>query len=272
MSRKVVRKTRTSVEAEQKQIKSSAKFDKTLRFNLTPKTQGQEQLIKALESAAMVIAEGCAGTGKTYVSCAHASKRLINNDISKIILIRAYQPLAGRTIGFIPGTLEEKLYPYYLQMIEYLEDFLGKENVALWLKSGKIEICSLETVRGRSWHNAAVIVDESQNLFKEEVEALTTRLGDNCQMIFCGDDSGTQTDVKGENGLTYLKRIIQKYNIEDSQSVIFYPADIIRSNIVKQFVLAYHSEYLNKGKKTRIAKSTKTLNEDKPLQSGSIEK
>lgn len=257
-SKKVVRKTRSATEAVEKQQKSSNKFEKSLRFTIVPKTQGQVNLTEALKNNAMVIAEGVAGTGKTFVACGHAASRLINNDVSKIILIRAYQPLAKRTIGFIPGTLEEKLLPYYIQMIEYLEDFLGKENVALWLKSGKIEICSLETVRGRSWQNSVIIVDESQNLFCEEVEALTTRLGENCQMIFCGDDSGTQTDVTGKNGLSYLKEIVKKHNISDCACICFKPEDIVRSGIVKQFVLAYLAEAENKGKKTRIAKSTKT--------------
>ena len=109
-------------------------------------------------------------THNTYLACHHAAKQVYTGRTKQIILIRAYQPLAGRSIGFLPGELEEKLFPYYAQMISYLKDLLTPARVDIWLKSGVIEICSLETIRGRSWDYATIIVDEC---FDPSTEVLT---------------------------------------------------------------------------------------------------
>lgn len=184
-------------------------------------------------------------THNTFIACWHASKRLHYGDVKKIVLIRAYQPLAGRSIGFLPGELEDKLRPYYQQMLDYFEDFLGPSTVEIALKNKTIEICSLETIRGRSWEDTIVIVDESQSLFIPEVQALVTRMGENSQLIFCGDDSGVQTDVKvGMDGLNYLKEVIKKYNIADTAFVKFTRDDIVRSGLTKEFVIAFEEEMI----------------------------
>lgn len=220
------------------------KFVRTQFPTLTPKNEKQKKLFDDLKYSSVIVAHGSAGTGKTIVACYHAARKLHFGDIKKIILIRAYQPLAGRTTGFLPGTIEEKLQPYYRQMLDYFEDCLGKATVEIALKSGTIEICSLETIRGRSWSDAIVIVDEGQNLYVQEVQALMTRVGENCQMIICGDDSGVQTDIrKGIDGLTYLKKLAERYVIDDCSFTEFKPEDCLRSGITKQFVLAFEAEY-----------------------------
>ena len=210
---------------------------------LLPKNDNQAKLMEGLKYNTLVVAAGSAGTGKTYICCAHAAKKLHYKDIEKIVLIRAYQPLAGRSIGFLPGTLEEKLIPYYQQMLDYLEEFLGKGSLEIALKNKTVEICSLETIRGRSWDNTIILTDEAQGMYVQEIQALTTRIGENTQMIICGDNSGVQTDVvKGTDGLTYLEKLCSKYNISDSCFVKFTPDDIVRSGITKEFVLAYEAE------------------------------
>jgi phosphate starvation-inducible protein PhoH and related proteins len=210
---------------------------------LLPKNENQTKLLEALKYNTLVVAQGSAGTGKTLLACWHAAKKLNYADVKKIVLIRAYQPLAGRTIGFLPGTAEEKLHPYYQQMLDYLTDYLGKASVEIHLKNKTIEICSLETIRGRSWDNTIVIVDEAQNLFVPEVQALCTRLGENSQMILCGDNSGIQTDVRNTtDGLTYLGALVSKYTISDTAFVTFGTEDIVRSGITKEFVVAFQSE------------------------------
>lgn len=219
------------------------KFQRQGFYPLTPKTDNQSKLMEALRYNTLVAAVGCAGTGKTMLTCYHAAKSLYEKKIHKIVLLRAYQPLAGRTIGFMPGTAEEKLKPYYQQMLDYFEDFLGKGVVDIAIKHGTIEMCSLETVRGRSWENACIIVDESQNLFVPEVQALVTRVGQGSQIIFCGDNSGLQSDVvNGLDGLTYLDRLIEKYNISDTAYVEFTRDDICRSDLTKEFVIAFEEE------------------------------
>ena len=239
----------------QDQLIKKEKFARQEFPALTPRNPNQKALVDALKFSTLIIAEGSAGTGKTMLSCWHASKKLHYNDIRKIVLIRPYQALAGRTIGFMPGTAEEKLKPYYQQMLDYLEDFLGKGTVDIHLKQGTIEMCSLETIRGRSWDDAIIIVDESQNLFVPEIQALTTRLGENSQMIFCGDNSGLQTDVKnGLDGLSYLHKMIEKYNIPDTSSICFTREDICRSDITKNFVIAFEEELIAETNGTAIIK------------------
>lgn len=210
---------------------------------LAPLNANQSKLFEALKYNTLVVAQGSAGTGKTIVACWHAARKLFHKDIKKIVLIRAYQPLAGRSIGFLPGSLEEKLTPFYQQMLDYLEDFLGKGAVEVALKNKDIEICSLETIRGRSWDDSIIIVDEGQSLYVPEVQALVTRIGNNSQMIICGDNSGLQSDVKGVmDGLTYLNKLIEKYEIEDTSFVTFGVDDIVRSGITKEFVIALERE------------------------------
>lgn len=220
------------------------KFTRQPFPSLLPRNDKQKQLLEAFKYSTVVVAKGSAGTGKTILACYYAARKLHYNDIKKIVLIRAYQPLAGRSIGFLPGTAEEKLIPYYQQLLDYFEDCMGKGVVDTNVKAKSIEICSLETIRGRSWQNCIVIVDEAQNLYPEEVQALMTRIGEDCQMIICGDDSGIQSDVKKrKDGLTYLYEIVSKYNISDVSFVNFAPEDIVRSGITKEFVLAFEAEY-----------------------------
>lgn len=210
---------------------------------LLPKTEAQKEMLDSLKYASLVVVNGVAGTGKSFIACHHAAKKLHNKDVKKVILIRAYQPLAGRSIGFLPGDLKEKLLPYYQQLIDYFEDFMGKGATEIALKNDVIEICSLETIRGRSWDSSIIIVDEAQSLVVAEVQALVTRLGEGSQMILCGDASGQQSDIKnGMNGLTYLERLVQKYNIEDAEFVMFTREDIVRSGLTKAFVIAFEDE------------------------------
>lgn len=227
------------------------KFQRTPFPNLQPLNDKQSKLLEALKYNTLIVASGSAGTGKTLIACWHAARRLKLGDIHKVVLIRAYQPLAGRSIGFLPGDANEKLLPFYQQMIDYFEDYLTKNDTEIHLKNKTIEICSLETIRGRSWDNSIIIVDESQSLFVPEVQALVTRVGNNSQIIFCGDDSGIQTDVKnGMDGLTYLKKLVDKYGISDTAFIQFTRDEIVRSGLTKEFVIAFEEEMLadTKGK------------------------
>jgi len=226
---------------EQRVLKE--KFVRKEFYPLLPKNANQVDFLDALKYNAIVVAAGCAGTGKTMLACWHAAKKLHYGDIKKVVLIRAYQPLAGRSIGFLPGNLEEKLMPYYQQMVDYFVDFLGKASTDIHVKQGTIEICSLETIRGRSWEDTIVIVDESQSLFVPEVQALVTRIGERSQMILCGDNSGVQTDVRnGTDGLTYLEQLVRRYYIPDVSFIRFGIDDIVRSGVTKEFVIAFEHE------------------------------
>lgn len=140
----------------QEQRVKKEKFQRQVFPDLQPLNQHQGDFIDALRYDTVIIGEGSAGVGKTMLACWWASKKLFYGDAKKVVLLRAYQPLAGRSIGLLPGTAEEKLMPYYQQMINYFEDFLGVAQTEIALKAGNISICSLETIRGRSWDNAII--------------------------------------------------------------------------------------------------------------------
>jgi len=235
------------------QIVQKEKFTRTNFPQLLPKNENQRLLLDAFKYDRLVVAQGSAGTGKSILSVWHAAKKLHAKQVKKVILIRAYQPLAGRTIGMLPGTASEKLLPFYQQLVDYFEDFLGKATTDIHLKNGTIEICSLETIRGRSWDDSIIIIDEAQSLFVPEVQALVTRVGENSQIIFCGDDTGMQTDVRnGMNGLTYLRKLTEKYKISETSFINFTRDDICRSGLTKEFVIAFEEEMLQDIKGTAI--------------------
>lgn len=212
---------------------------------LTPMNDKQEDFLEAMKSETLVVGCGSSGTGKTLLACYHAAKQLHYGRVKKVVLIRAYQPLAGRTIGMLPGSALDKLLPFYQQMIDYMEDYLGKASTEIHIKNGTIEICSLETIRGRSWNNCCVVTDESQNLFVPEIQALVTRLGEGSQLILCGDNSGIQTDVRGSmDGLTYLYKLVDKYNIQDTSFTEFTRNEVVRSGLTKSFVCAFEDELI----------------------------
>lgn len=237
----------------QEQRVQKEKFARVQFPALLPMNEKQTELLEALKYNSLVVAKGSAGTGKTLLACWHSAKKLHYGDVKKVVLIRAYQPLAGRSIGFLPGTAEEKLIPFYQQMLDYFEDYLGKASTEIHVKNKTIEICSLETIRGRSWNDSIIIVDESQNLYVPEVQALVTRVGTNSQIIFCGDNSEMQTDVKnGMTGLLYLEEIIKKYNISDTASTTFTRDEIVRSGLTKEFVIAFEEEIIEDSKGNAI--------------------
>lgn len=229
----------------QEQFVKKEKFQRQQFPTLLPKNDNQAKMLEAMKYSTLVISQGSSGVGKTLLACWHAAKRLHYGDVKKVVLIRAYQPLAGRTIGFRPGTVEEKLIGFYRQMLDYFEDYLGKATTEIHLKQGTIELASLEEIRGRSWNDTILVVDESQNLFVPEVQALSTRIGDNSQMIFCGDNSGIQTDIRnGMDGLTYLQKLVSKYSIPDVAFINFTRDDICRSDITREFVIAFEEELI----------------------------
>lgn len=265
------RSQKTQVRKDRSQPLDRTQNTRALQLpQINPKTENQKEFVKALKTNQLVIGAGSAGTGKTMLSIYHAACQLHYGAVKKIVLLRAYQPLAGRSIGFLPGTAEEKLIPYYRQMLDYLEDFLGKAAVEIHMKRGSIEICSLETIRGRSWDYCTVVTDESQNLYAEEIQALTTRIGEGSQLILIGDDSGIQTDIRNKkDGLSYLLGIVQKYDIQDVGLVRFGYDDILRSDITRDFVIAFDSELqIEKQSKSQVSQnSTKTRTKKSALTS-----
>jgi phosphate starvation-inducible protein PhoH and related proteins len=207
---------------------------------LIPKNDRQGDYIRAINNNQQVIVLGPSGTGKTYIAATAAANAYAVRSIDKIIITRPNVSV-GKDLGYLPGTLEEKYAPWVLPVFEVLEQQLGKGVVETGVKNGNIEMAPLSTMRGRSFSNAFVIVDEAQNLTIHEVKMLLTRIGENCKIIVNGDLR--QSDIKEQSGLSKIMHLAKKYNM-DIPVVEFTVDDIVRSAICKAWVVAFLEEGL----------------------------
>ena len=214
---------------EQRQIRPA--------FNLVPKTDKQSELMYAIENNELICAIGCAGTGKTYVTAMMAAKYLLKGQVKQIVLTRANVP-TGKSLGSFPGTVEEKMTPWLAPTLNVLKKALGEGDYEC--RIGKsIIIQPLETIRGQSFDNAFIIVDESQNLNIEELKALTTRLGEGSTMALLGDPN--QSDVKNGSDLIKFTELCYEAKI-NVPTIHFGLSDIVRSDIVGQLVRMFYEK------------------------------
>ena len=209
-------------------------------IHIQPKTLNQELFLKSMRENIITIGSGSSGTGKSFLACYYAASELLSGNIQKIVITRPYVAVSGRTTGFKPNSDLEKLRAFVLPMIGYLSDVLGKGMVEeQLLLADKIELAPLESIRGRSFDNAIIISDESSNMTIGEVQALSTRLGENTRWVCIGDCA--QTDTK-HNGLKWFEDLVRKHYIQDIGVVRFNHDDIVRSEMVKQLVIAFERE------------------------------
>ena len=153
---------------------------------LAPLNRRQAEYIHALRHNPQVLVMGPAGTGKTWIAATYAADLYRQGAISKIILTRPNVP-CGRTLGFFPGTLEEKFQPWAAPIVEALQERLGKAVYDIAFKRGDIEMAPFEVARGRSWKNAFVLLDEAQNTSVGEIKMFLTRIGEGCVTVVNGD-------------------------------------------------------------------------------------
>ena len=204
---------------------------------LSAKTEGQLSLIQAINSSSQVIVTGPAGTGKSFIPASMAADWLASGRVSKIVLCRPMVSV-GKSMGYLPGDQDEKMQPWMIPLVEPLQQRLGKGFVEYCLKSGKIEVAPIETMRGRTFKDAFVIVDEAQNLSLHELKMLVTRVGENTQLVIDGDIA--QTDLNN-SGLDAQIHLSKRHNI-DCVAVTLGLEDIVRSGIVRQWLTAFHHE------------------------------
>lgn len=201
--------------------------------NLTPQTDGHKELVSVFERYDQIITMGPAGTGKTYLSTTFA----VQADYSKIVIIRPHVSV-GKELGFLPGSLEEKVTPWALPVLDVLDIHWGKDEVKRRLKNGSIEVAPIALMRGRSFKDAFILVDEAQNITAEEFKMLLTRVGEDCKIVINGDVQ--QSDIKN-SGLQKIIDMAKKYSIELG-IVEMTSKDIVRSKICKQWVEAFQEE------------------------------
>lgn len=216
------------------------RLDRGKAIHIQPKNLNQEIMLKSMRENIITVATGSAGVGKSLLMCYYAASELLAGNIRKIVITRPYVATAGRTTGFKPSTDLEKLRSFVLPMIGYLSDVLGKGMVEEHLQhNDKIELAPLESIRGRSFDDCIILVDESSNMTITEVQAITTRLGENCRLVLSGD--GFQSDTR-DNGLKWFETLVKRHKISDIGVVKFTHDDIVRSGMVKELVIAFEND------------------------------
>ena len=204
---------------------------KTIR----PKTLGQKTYVDAIDNNTIVFGIGPAGTGKTYLAMAKAVQALQRKEISRIILTRPAVE-AGEKLGFLPGTLNDKIDPYLRPLFDALHDMLDPESIPKLMTSGTIEVAPLAYMRGRTLNDAFIILDEAQNTTPEQMKMFLTRLGFNSKMIVTGDV--TQIDLpNGTSGLKLATEVLR--DVEDMHFSMLTSDDVVRHTLVAKIVDAY---------------------------------
>ena len=199
-------------------------------------TENQKRYLKAMSGQNLVFATGPAGVGKTFLCTAIAAKMLVEKKIERIIITRPAVE-AGESLGFLPGELDEKFDPYLEPFKDVLYRRLGRSFTEYLINSKKIVAVPLAYIRGRTFRNAMVILDEAQNTTPKQMKNFLTRFGENCTVVVNGDP--TQMDIHGPCGFT--DAIERLFHIPEVRLVEFTKADIVRSGLVQKIVEAYES-------------------------------
>ena len=204
---------------------------KTIR----PKTLNQKRYVDAIDAHTIVFGIGPAGTGKTYLAMAKAVSALQSKQVSRIILTRPAVE-AGERLGFLPGTLSEKIDPYLRPLYDALHDMMDPELIPKLMTAGVIEVAPLAYMRGRTISDAFIILDEAQNTTAEQMKMFLTRLGFGSKMVVTGDV--TQVDLHGaKSGLRAASEIL--HGIDDIHFAELTSADVVRHRLVSEIVDAY---------------------------------
>lgn len=205
-----------------------------------PKTPGQKHYVNAIRENTITFGIGPAGTGKTYIAMAMALSALKNKQVGRIVLSRPILE-AGENLGFLPGTLTEKVDPYIRPLYDALYDMVDAERAYSMLESGTIEIAPLAFMRGRTLNDSFVILDEAQNTSPEQMKMFLTRLGYGSKMIVTGDLSQSDLPYK-VSGLLQAKDVLD--GIEGIAFCNFKGSDVVRNSLVSKIIDAYEKKDL----------------------------
>src|ERR1700735_207835 len=203
---------------------------------VAPKSPNQRRYLESLEAFDMVFAIGPGGTGKTYLAVAMAVSALLSKQVTRIILARPAVE-AGERLGFLPGTLQEKVDPYMRPLYDALYDLLEADKLESFLEKGIIEVAPLAFMRGRTLNDSFVILDEAQNTTSEQMKMFLTRLGFNSKAVITGDVTQIDLPDSRRSGLVEAIEIVGK--IEGISMVYFDEHDVVRHSLVQRIIKAY---------------------------------
>ena len=224
-----------------------------------PKSLNQRRYLEAIEKHDMVFGVGPAGTGKTYLAVAMAISALLAKRVNRIILARPAVE-AGERLGFLPGTLQDKIDPYLRPLYDALYDMLDPEKVDRYLEKNVIEIAPIAFMRGRTLNDSFVILDEAQNTTSEQMKMFVTRLGFNSKAVITGDI--TQIDLPSARRSGLLEAIDILKTVEGLNFVYFDEGDVVRHHLVQRIIRAYDEH------KTKVAEQQMSLLEGKASSNG----
>ncbi len=203
-----------------------------------PKSLGQKRYIEAIRKHDIVFGIGPAGTGKTYLAMAMAVSALLHKEVHRIILTRPAVE-AGEKLGYLPGTLYEKINPYLRPLYDALYDMLETERAARLIEQGTIEIAPLAFMRGRTLNDSFIILDEAQNTTSEQMKMFLTRLGFGSKAVITGDITQVDLPAGRVSGLIEVRGILKE--IPGIRFIHFTEEDVVRHELVQQIVRAYEA-------------------------------
>ena len=201
-----------------------------------PRSPNQRKYVEAIEQSDMIFGLGPAGTGKTYLAVAMAVSALMAKKVSRIILVRPAVE-AGERLGFLPGSLQEKVDPYLRPLYDALYDLLEPEKVDRLLEKNVIEIAPIAFMRGRTLNDSFVILDEAQNTTSEQMKMFVTRLGFNSKAVITGDITQIDLPNPSRSGLIEAMNVLQ--GVEGIRFQMFTEVDVVRHHLVQRIIRAY---------------------------------
>ncbi len=204
--------------------------------SIRPKTANQKRYVEAIDQNTITFGLGPAGTGKTYLAMAKAIQSLQAKEVNRIILTRPAVE-AGERLGFLPGTLQEKIDPYLRPLFDALHDMIDQESIPRLMQSGVIEIAPLAYMRGRTLNDAFVILDEAQNTSPEQMKMFLTRLGFGSKMVITGDVTQVDLPNYAKSGLAVVQNVLT--GVEDIAFMHLGSEDVVRNRLVGDIVEAY---------------------------------
>jgi phosphate starvation-inducible protein PhoH and related proteins len=218
---------------------------------LAPKTVNQRRYLEAIERNDLAFGIGPAGTGKTYLAVAMAISALMNKQVARIVLTRPAVE-AGERLGFLPGTLQEKIDPYLRPLYDALYDMLDSERVEKLLERNVIEVAPIAFMRGRTLNDSFIILDEAQNCTAEQMKMVLTRLGFNSKMVVNGDITQIDLPAGRRSGLIDAIEVLR--GVEGISFVQFDDKDVVRHTLVQRMVKAYerYNETIGAGRQLTL--------------------
>ena len=204
--------------------------------SIRPKTANQKRYVEAIDESTITFGLGPAGTGKTYLAMAKAIQSLQAKEVNRIILTRPAVE-AGERLGFLPGTLQEKIDPYLRPLFDALHDMIDQDSIPRLMASGVIEIAPLAYMRGRTLNDAFVILDEAQNTSAEQMKMFLTRLGFGSKMVITGDVTQVDLPSASKSGLNIVQNVLA--GVDGITFMQLTSEDVVRNRLVGDIVDAY---------------------------------